>query len=116
MFKNNKVILLVLLIIILAFLGYRYAFNKDISSGNSDLAVDSNEGASAQAVIGKDLMAAISKLKSLTLDDKFFQDPIFVSLNDFSVPIADQDVGRGNPFSPIGISGGAAASDKKAGN
>ena len=117
MFKNNKVMLLVLLIIITAFFGYRYMFKKDSSSGSSDLAVDSSAGTSEQAIIGKDLMVAISKLKSLTLDDTFFQDPTFVSLNDFSVPIADQDVGRGNPFSPIGANGSSAAqSDKKVNN
>lgn len=100
MFKNNKVILLVLLIII-AFVGYNFMFKKDVSSGSGDLAVDSPEGASGQSAIGKDLVINLSKLKSLTLDETFFQDPIFNSLNDFSVPIVPQEVGRDNPFSPI---------------
>ncbi|MEK7066231.1 MAG: hypothetical protein AAB965_01495 [Patescibacteria group bacterium] len=116
MFKNNKIILLVLLAIIVAFFGYSYMFKKDSSSGSSDLSVDSNAETSEQAIIGKDLMVAISKLQSLTLDDTFFQDPTFVSLNDFSVPIADQDVGRVNPFSPITGSSGAGSGGKKSGN
>lgn len=100
MFKNNKVILLVILIII-AFVGYRFMFKKDSSSRNSDLVAESSEEVTAQSAIGKDLVINLSKLKSLDLDEKFFQDPIFNSLNDFSVPIASQNVGRTNPFSPI---------------
>lgn len=116
MFKNNKIILLVLLIIV-AFAGYRFVFKKDASSGSSDLAVDSGADAGGQTVIGKDLIVTLFKLKSLTLDDTFFRDPIFNSLNDFSVPIVPQEVGRNNPFSPIGglvnLDGGATSGDKK---
>ena len=100
MFKNNKVILLFLLAII-AFVGYNFMFKKDSSSRNSDLVADSTEEVAAQSSVGKDLIINLSKLKSLDLDENFFKDPIFNSLNDFSVPIASQNVGRTNPFSPI---------------
>ncbi len=100
MFKNNKVILLVLLIIA-AFIGYNFLFKKN-SQTNSDLVAQSKQGQSGQPAIGKDLMIALSELKSLTLDDTFFKDPIFNSLTDFSVQIVPQEVGRSNPFSPIG--------------
>lgn len=120
MFKKNKVILLAMLII-LAFVGYRFMFKKDPSSGNSDLATDSGAETLGQSAIGKDLIVTISKLKSLTLDDSFFKDPIFNSLNDFSIPLASQEVGRANPFSPIGGLGntdnsGVSSSDKKSKN
>lgn len=103
MFKSNKVILLTLLIII-AFIGYRFMFKKD-NPNNSDLAAETGQGQSGQSAIGKDLMVTVSKLKSLTLDETFFNDPIFKSLKDFNVPIIPQEVGRSNPFSPIGIGG-----------
>ena len=107
MFKKNKVILPAALII-LAFIGYRFMFQKDPSSGNSALAVESKTADGGQSVIGKDLIVTLSKLKSLVLDETFFKDPVFNSLNDFSTSIAPQEVGRTNPFSPIG---GLSASD-----
>lgn len=103
MFKNNKVILLVLLVI-LAFVGYRFFFNKETLPSDSSLTVDSSTSEDEQSIIGKDMMIALSKLRSLTLDDTFFRNPIFNSLNDFSVPISPQKVGRTNPFSPFGNS------------
>lgn len=103
MFKSNKTILIALLIIA-AFVGYRYMFKKD-NPNNSDLVAETGQGQNGQSAVGKDLMITISKLKSLTLDETFFNDPIFKSLNDFSVPIIPQEVGRSNPFSPIGAGG-----------
>lgn len=101
MSKKNKVMLVVLLVI-LAFFGYRFMFKKDASSGKSDLAVDAGAEASGQSAIGRDLIVTISKLKSLNLDDSLFKDPIFNNLSDFSIPLIPQEVGRSNPFSPIG--------------
>ena len=119
MFKKNKVILPAALII-LAFIGYRFMFQKDPSSGNSALAVESKVADGGQSVIGKDLIVTLSKLKSLVLDETFFKDPVFNSLNDFSTSIAPQEVGRTNPFSPIGglsvSDGGDSAADKKVKN
>ena len=75
--------------------------------GNSSLVAET--GQVKQSTIGQELVTALSKLKSLPLDENFFQDPVFQSLNDFSVPIASQEVGRANPFSPIGVSSVAAS-------
>ncbi|KKS44216.1 MAG: hypothetical protein UV08_C0024G0004 [Parcubacteria group bacterium GW2011_GWA2_42_18] len=119
MFKNNKVILLVLLIIV-AFAGYRFVFKKDAPMGDSSLTVDSSAEGGGQSAIGKDLIVTLSKLKSLALDDTFFNDPIFNNLNDFSVPIVPQEIGRDNPFSPISgsvnLESGSLSGDKKAQN
>lgn len=100
MFKNNKIILLVLVVIV-AFAGYNYVFKKKPVSDNSVLAVDTPGGENEEDMIGRELLITLSKLKSLTLDDSFFKDPVFISLNDFSSPIVRQEVGRSNPFSPI---------------
>ena len=50
------------------------------------------------ATLGRDLLAALAKLKSTKLDTSIFDDPVFVSLKDFGVTIASQAVGRRNPF------------------
>ncbi len=104
--KNNKIILLIILIV-LVFVAYRFLRKQD-NLGNSSLVAET--GQVKQSAIGQELLTALSKLKSLTLDENFFKDPVFQSLNDFSVPIASQDVGRANPFSPIGGSSVAVSS------
>lgn len=119
MFKNNKIILLTLLAIV-GFAAYHYMFKKEPVLDGDTLVVDTPGGANGEDMVGKELLITLSKLKSLTLDDSFFNDSIFVSLTDFSNPIIPQEVGRSNPFSPIsGLSntvGSATSGDKKSQN
>jgi hypothetical protein len=55
-------------------------------------------GTTLDAVLGRDLLVALSRLKETQLDVGFFEDPVFLSLRDFGVTIAPQPVGRRNPF------------------
>lgn len=48
------------------------------------------------------LLATLSNLQTIELDNSIFNDPVFLSLTDFGVIIPPQDVGRRNPFAPIG--------------
>lgn len=100
MFKNNKLILLVLLIIV-AFAGYHYAFKKgDVSNGDS--LVESKTSIEGEFQIGADLIRKLAMLKTLKIDDTLFKEESFISLTDFSVPIDNSlQTGRDNPFSPI---------------
>src|SRR3989344_5263580 len=50
------------------------------------------------ATLGRDLLAALATLHSTKLDTSVFEDPVFLSLKDFSVEISAQPVGRRNPF------------------
>ena len=97
--KNKKIILpVIILVVILGLIGYFYIS----SSGNSgDLLVQADKSANDQ-VVGKDLLMALNRLNAITLDDSLFRDAIFATLNDFSVEIVPQAVGRNNPFSPLG--------------
>lgn len=110
MSKKNKFIFLVLLILI-AFIGYRFLMKDDSGSSTSDLTTESSS--SGQSSVGKELLATLAKIKSITLDEKIFSDPIFQNLNDFSKPMETQDIGRANPFAPIdslGLSGDGSSS------
>lgn len=57
---------------------------------------------SLDTTLGRDLLVALAKLKSTTLDTSIFDDPVFMSLKDFGVLIAPQPVGRRNPFAEFG--------------
>ena len=54
------------------------------------------------ATLGRELLAALAKLKSTKFDTTIFEDPIFSSLKDFGVEIAAQPIGRRNPFADFG--------------
>lgn len=69
---------------------------------------------------GRELLAILTELQSITLDSSIFSSPAFISLNDWSKPIDPQplgsSVGRRNPFSDFGgsapaVSTGAGASN-----
>ena len=53
---------------------------------------------------GSDLVVALQRLKTVTLDASVFSDSAFQSLTDFGVTIPPQQLGRPNPFAPISTS------------
>lgn len=49
---------------------------------------------------GAQVLALLNRLKSINLDDRIFSNPNFLSLQDWSVTIDPQTVGRQNPYLP----------------
>ena len=101
MFKNNKIILAFLLIVVII-AGYFLVYKKEKSSiGDLESASGANlEGAPS---VGQDLLVKLAMLDTLKIDEGFFKDKAFISLIDFSFPISTStEIGRSNPFSPIG--------------
>lgn len=52
--------------------------------------------------VTQELILASNKLSAIRLDTSLFDDPVYLSLNNFSVPIPPQPFGRRNPFAPSG--------------
>lgn len=73
---------------------------------------ESNEALTSQTVSGLapeeggDLIALLLELRSITLDTSVLSNPTFLTLQDFSVSLAPEPVGRPNPFAPIGVGAG----------
>ena len=100
MFQNKKIVVIIVMIII-AFIAYVYFFGKD----NNTQLITSNLNVSQTNKLnaGKEIVVLLSDLKSLQLNDDIFKNKEFKSLEDFSLPIANEPKGRNNPFAPIGI-------------
>jgi hypothetical protein len=95
-FKENKT--LIFGIILAGLLVYVYfVFFRNDSASEELLTTSSNT-----SVISTNLLVTLSSLRVITLDNSLFSDPIFQSLSDAGVEIAPQNVGRRNPFAPIG--------------
>ncbi len=51
--------------------------------------------------VGSTELSLLNQIKSLSVDTAFFTDPVYKTLEDYTVMIPVQNVGRPNPFAPI---------------
>jgi hypothetical protein len=97
---KNIIIFVVLLIGI--FFSYRYFFGSP--SGSEVVTVASPSGelmGSTGAGVGDDILPVLLAIKSIRLDNSFFTDPAFNSLQNFGVQLTPEEAGRDNPFAPL---------------
>jgi len=96
--QKYKKIFIALLVAVLVFIGFQFF------AGNS-----SPDGLTSQPVAGivpeegGDLISLLLELKSIKLDTSILQNPVFLTLQDFSIELSPEPVGRPNPFAPIGV-------------
>jgi hypothetical protein len=50
---------------------------------------------------GQELVETLLQLRAVKLDGTIFNEPAFMSLQDYSQPIIQEPVGRENPFAPL---------------
>ncbi len=100
-FRNNSTALLGILVTVIVVIGYFLFFKGDTSSEQSGLQVTRPAGG-GEIGVSRNLLTILLELRSISLDEKFFSDPLFRSLRDFGVELAPQPVGRPNPFAPLG--------------
>jgi hypothetical protein len=99
-FLQNKMLSIGAAVVLLAG-GYYFFF----SGGSSADPALSTGG--ANPAVSQQLLATLASLHTIQLDNSIFSSPVFMSLNDFGVSIPPQNVGRRNPFDPLGATGGA---------
>jgi hypothetical protein len=110
MSQKTKQTIIALIIIIIAFFGFK-AFFAPEESGTALV----SEGASApQFVDGQAILILLNKLNRINLDKSVFTSQIFTGLVNFEKPIEDQVIGRQNPFLPIGVDGSGVVTPKSA--
>lgn len=59
------------------------------------------------APVSQELLAVLGSVYSIKLDPAIFTDPVFLSLSDFGTVIPQENIGRRNPFEPVGGASGA---------
>lgn len=63
---------------------------------DTSLEAEQNSG-----VIGSQVMSLLTQIRSLKIDATVFQSAVYRSLQDYSVAIPTENVGRDNPFAPF---------------
>ena len=102
---KKKIFKIAALIIIIAIIIYLMASFGDSfkQSEPSVAAVDANIAKEEIGLEqGREFVRQLRVLRGVELDTNFFQNPVFQRLIDYSNPLPSQEVGRGNPFAPIG--------------
>jgi hypothetical protein len=84
--------------IVVVFLGLVIYLNF-FAGGPSGELLSSTEQASP---VSQELLVVLSSLNTIRLDDSIFRDPAFQSLTNFGVELPPENVGRRNPFLPLG--------------
>ena len=111
--KNKKIT--IFLLIILAFavgvVIYTVKFSSNKDTASSLVPIDVVDAGSSGADAGskdrvlpgqgEEILRLLSMLKDIDIDADFFNDPIFRSLEDFSIPLPIADIGVSNPFAPF---------------
>lgn len=88
-----------LIVVAVLFVGF-FLYNSFIKKPTSNEVLEKSVQGPANDTVVKNILPLLSRLKDITLDDKFFNDPIFKSLQDFGQTIVEEEQGRANPFAP----------------
>lgn len=90
--KQNKVILIVLIVVIVGFAWFGLADREPSTS------LLSNESRGDASVVEQEILRTLLDMRSIRLDSSIFENPAFASLRDFGRDIVPEPVGRTNPF------------------
>lgn len=100
--SKTKQIIIILVIIIVAFIGYKMLF---VGADNSNEALEASAQNNIQFAEGQIILSLLENLDKVDLDDSIFSNKTFISLQSFRRELESQVSGRKNPFLPIGVEG-----------
>ena len=97
--KGTFIALILIVVVALGLFFYFKGSPKD--SGSSLITSGSLESADAQAAADR-VLSLLNQISSLRIDDSIFKSAAYLSLKDYTIAVPEQNVGRVNPFAPIG--------------
>jgi hypothetical protein len=90
--KNNRTIILVVILLGLLILAYKVMFGS--TSSSEEAIIDEN------VIASQNVESILQELQSINFDMSVTQNTSFNSLRSIETPIISLPVGRSNPFSP----------------
>lgn len=84
----------------ICFFAYQYWVGAEDSTSQLISITNTTDGD-----VGSETLKLLSELRTLVLDEDIFADKVFQNLEDFSMELQSQPVGRNNPFAPVGTDG-----------
>lgn len=96
--KNRKTQIEIGVAIVLIALAGWYFWGRGSTPTDSIVQVSQDP---VEAIIGRDLLSALEKMQSVKLDVTFFNEPAYKSLQDTTVEVPKQPIGRRDPFASL---------------
>ena len=90
------------ILIAVAAIAILFVLYRAFLGGPDEPTLSSETPSGLPAEQGNDLLSLLLQLKSITLSSEVFSDAAFQSLQDFTVKLTPEPIGRRNPFAPIG--------------
>jgi len=95
---STSAIIIIVIIIVVALAAYFYYEGGNNTASSSLESVPAGTGSGE---IGSRVLVLLNQIRDLKIDASLFSDPAFLALQDYSIQIPQQNVGRLNPFAPI---------------
>ncbi len=89
------------LVIVAAFMAFDYVNGNRAGAQNTPLVSDTPAGV-PKAIIDVEQEALLKKIEAIKLDGSILKDQAFLSLTDWTAPLGEEEVGKVNPFAPLG--------------
>jgi hypothetical protein len=102
--KTTFNIILVLLVIALAFLLWKFLFSQPGKkpTQTAQLVPQAFLAVGSDAASANEFVQILLSVRNIRFSTELFQNPIWETLEDFSVELLPKEKGRVNPFAPIG--------------
>ncbi len=104
---NRNTILSISILVIVAIAVFVYMQSSSTATSQSEVSVVSDSKSSPDAQY---VLTILSKMKEVKLEDPIFNTDAFKNLVDNTVTFSPEDVGRSNPFAPLGTGNAPAQS------
>lgn len=99
--KLKKIILAILAIVVL-FIIYAIFIKPDPTNPELVQGTSSVAGSEEAKILGNQISQALLRIEQIKLDKSIFTSAIYLTLKDRSQTIAEEPIGRSNPFAPLG--------------
>ena len=93
MSKTNIILIIVALIATLVYFFMMGGVSSNINATSLSVNANNNEGA--------EVLSLLNQIKSIKIDATIFDSKVYKTLQDYSVVVPPQNVGRQNPFAPV---------------
>lgn len=99
--SSSTSVIVFIVILIIGGLMYLYTLGNPSDSSISSIEGQGMIGNADSQIIGNRVLALLNEISKLKIDKSVFDSPMFKMLQDHTVDIPVQNVGRANPFEPF---------------
>lgn len=103
LFKNKIFVIITGIVVGIAILYFIFIRNSDeVDMNTPGVEMGLVFSDPMEEILGRQIINALNKINDVKMDVDFLQSPVFSALQDLTVPIPAQNIGRRDPFANIG--------------